>query len=84
MRKIEVTHRDKTGEISRKHGNTQIQTLRRVYGEDFAKGKRSDLKLSDVLQELDHTSLSRLLRDYEAHKLDAIVPVDPWPRKIKK
>jgi hypothetical protein len=28
-------HRDKNGEISRKHGNTLIGTLRKHYGKDF-------------------------------------------------
>ena len=30
-------HRDKNGEISKKHGNTLIGTLRKTYGPHFAK-----------------------------------------------
>ena len=30
-------HRNKDGEISRKHGNTLIRTLRKTYGVTFAK-----------------------------------------------
>ena len=33
-------HRDKNGEISRKHGNALIRTLRKHYGANFAKGCR--------------------------------------------
>jgi hypothetical protein len=29
---IDDRHRDKNGEISRKHGNTLVSTLRRIYG----------------------------------------------------
>jgi hypothetical protein len=29
---IDGRHRDKDGEISKKHGNTQIKTLRKIYG----------------------------------------------------
>jgi len=31
--------RDKNGEISRKHGNTLIRTLRKTYGPGFASGR---------------------------------------------
>jgi hypothetical protein len=78
---LDARHRDKSGAISRKHGSTRIGTLRSVYGSDFARGLRSDAKLSDVLKSLDAPSLSKLLRDYDHNRLDAIVPVDPWPRK---
>lgn len=36
---IDARHGDKTGEISRKHGNTLVSTLRRIYGDTFATGK---------------------------------------------
>jgi hypothetical protein len=45
---IDTRHRGKTGEISRKHGNTLIRTLRKTYGSDFAKGCADDEKLSDM------------------------------------
>jgi hypothetical protein len=35
---IDDRHRDKNGEISRKHGNTLVSTLRRIYGPSFAAG----------------------------------------------
>ena len=31
-------HRDRNGELSKKHGNTLVRTLRKVYGEHFAEG----------------------------------------------
>jgi hypothetical protein len=46
---FDARYRDKDGEISRKHGNTLIGTLRISYGSEFAKGCASDEKLSDVL-----------------------------------
>jgi hypothetical protein len=37
---IDTRHRDKSGEISRKHGNTPIRTLRNTYGPSFSIGRR--------------------------------------------
>ena len=69
MSDLHVRHRDKTGEISRKHGNTLVRTLRRAYGHDFAPGFNDDDKLSDVMEKLDEPSLSQLLRDEESGHL---------------
>ena len=69
---IETRHRDKNGEISRKHGNALIRTLRRTYGPDFAAGCKDDDKLTDVLHKLDETSLSHLIRDYDGGYLEQI------------
>ena len=60
---LDGRHRDKDGEISQKHGNTLVGTLQEKYGADFAKGFRSDAKLSTVLADLDEPSLSRLVKD---------------------
>jgi hypothetical protein len=60
---LDDRHRDKNGEISRKHGNTLISTLRQTYGEDFAAGMPGDSNLSDALHRLDAPSLSKLVRD---------------------
>jgi hypothetical protein len=60
---LDQRHRDKNGEISKKHGNTLISTLRRTYGADFAPGIPGDTKLSDVLHRLDEPSLAKLVRD---------------------
>jgi hypothetical protein len=45
-----------------KHGNTLIGTLRETYGEDFAAGRRADMKLSTLLRENDVDSLSEYRR----------------------
>ena len=67
---LDQRHRDKNGEISRKHGNTLVGTLRRVHGPDFASGFKETEKLSDVLHALDEPSLSKLVRDYQAGTLE--------------
>jgi hypothetical protein len=65
---LDKRHRDKTGEISRKHGNTLVRTLRSQYGAGFAPGFKDTDKLADVLESLDQQSLSQLVNDYEAGK----------------
>jgi hypothetical protein len=64
-------HRNKDSEISRKHGNTLIRTLRRVYGSGFAAWAGDDEKLEDVLATLDEHSLSELVRDHERGELES-------------
>jgi hypothetical protein len=54
--------RDGNGEIRRKNGATRVGTLRKTYGEDFAPGVRSDMKLDTLLDREGVTSLSRLIR----------------------
>ncbi len=63
-------HRDKNGEISRKHGNTLVRTLRKIYGPRFAPGAAETDTLSDVLSTLPDFSLSELVRDHEHGHLD--------------
>jgi hypothetical protein len=58
---LDKRHRDKTGEISRKKSNTLVRTLRKEYGEDFAKGYRADTKLGTVLKKERVESLHDLL-----------------------
>jgi hypothetical protein len=60
---LDGRHRDKNGQIARKHGNTLISTLRQTYGTNFAVASRGDAKLIDVLHELDEPSLTKLVRD---------------------
>jgi hypothetical protein len=69
---IHARHRDKNGEIGRKHGDTSIGTLRKTYGGSFALGCRDDEKLGDILHKIDEHSLSGLLRDHQRGKLDEI------------
>ncbi len=60
---LDGRHRDGSGRIDEKHGNTLVGTLRETYGESFASGFRSDAKLSTVLRETEHDSLSQFLRN---------------------
>jgi hypothetical protein len=66
---LDNRHRNKDGEISGKHGNTLIRTLRKVYGQGFAAGYPETEKLSEVLLTLNETSLSQLRRDHETGHL---------------
>ena len=60
---LDNRHRNHDGEISHKHGNTLIRTLRKIYGQGFAAGYPETEKLSEVLLQLNETSLSQLRRD---------------------
>ena len=55
---LDGRHRDKTGRIERKHGNTKVGSLRKEYGENIAKGRRKDLMLKTLLAETDSASPS--------------------------
>jgi hypothetical protein len=67
---LDNRHRNRDGEISGKHGNTLIRTLRKVYGQNFAAGYPETEKLSEVLLKLNETSLSQLRRDHETGHLE--------------
>jgi hypothetical protein len=67
---LDGRHRDKNGEISRKHGNTLIGTFRKIYGPSFAHGQSDEAKLSDVLAELSEPSLSQLVHDHGSGGLE--------------
>ena len=67
---LDNRHRNKDGEIGDKHGNTLIRTLRKVYGQSFAAGYPETEKLSEVLLQLNETSLSQLRRDHETGHLE--------------
>jgi hypothetical protein len=54
--------RDNDGEIRHKRSDTLVGTLRQSYGDDFAKGYRSDAKLGTVLKSESTTTLSGLLK----------------------
>ena len=60
---IDSRHRDKNGEISKKHGNTLVGTLRKVYGRTFAAGQPDTATLSEVLEYLNETALGQLVHD---------------------
>jgi hypothetical protein len=54
--------RDKNGEIRHKNGATRVGTLRETYGENFAPGVRSDMKLDTLLDRTGASSLSQYLK----------------------
>ncbi len=67
---LDQRHRDRNGEIGRKHGNTLIGTLRKIYGPSFAKGAADSDKLSEVLHRMDDQSLSQLVHHHEGGELE--------------
>jgi hypothetical protein len=67
---LDNRHRNKDGEISHKHGNTLIRTLRKIYGQGFAAGYPETEKLSEVLLQLNETSISQLRRDHKTGHLE--------------
>lgn len=67
---LDNRHRNHDGEISHKHGNTLVGTLRKIYGPGFAAGYPATEKLSEILIQLNETSLSQLRRDHETGHLD--------------
>lgn len=54
--------RDADGEIRHKRSDTEVGTLRKTYGEDFAKGYRRDTHLGTVLDDAGADTLSEYLR----------------------
>jgi hypothetical protein len=63
-RGLDRRHRDKGGRIEKKHGNTRVASLRKEYGESFAKGHRKDMMLKTLLKETGSTSLHEYLRKH--------------------
>jgi hypothetical protein len=58
---LDRRHRNKNGRLARKYGNSYIRTLRVRFGAGFAPDERAELKLIDVLHQLDDRSLGRLI-----------------------
>jgi len=50
-----------SGQIDRKHGSTTVKRLRQTYADSFAKGRRSDLQLVNLLAGEKVSSLRQLL-----------------------
>jgi hypothetical protein len=61
---LDGRHRDTTGRIDKKHGNTRVKALRKTYGEHFAKGRRGDMMLKTLLAETGTESLHAYLRKH--------------------
>jgi hypothetical protein len=56
--------RDNNSEIRHKNGATRVGTLRETYGEGFASGARSDMKLDTLLERTGARSLSELVKKH--------------------
>jgi hypothetical protein len=67
---LDSRHRNSDGAIGTKHGNTQLSTLRAIYGKSFAAGFQDTVTLGEVLPKLNETSLSQLRRDHETGHLN--------------
>ncbi len=63
-RGLDGRHRDKSGKIEKKHGNTKVGSLRKEYGEGFAAGRRKDLMLKNLLKVTGSASLHEYLRHH--------------------
>jgi len=63
-------YRGTYGKICRSYGDTPVETLRKIYGKEFAPGLLDDSKLSDILHRLDELSLGMLIRDHYQRKLE--------------
>lgn len=57
-------HRDANGQIHQKRGDTRVDTLRQIYGDDFLADFRGDAHLSTVLDQTGAESLSRLVKEH--------------------
>jgi hypothetical protein len=62
---LDGRHRDRDGEIHQKMGNTRIDTLRKTYGDDFAAGRRGDMKLENLLKDTGANSLTDFRKNYD-------------------
>ena len=58
---LDGRQRDENGQIREKRGDTLVSTLRKEYGNEFAKGYRSDTKLETVREDTGK-SLSELIK----------------------
>lgn len=59
---LDHRYRDLNGEIRQKNGNTRVDTLRRTYGDDFAKEHSGDMRLDTLLDSSGARSLSEYLK----------------------
>jgi hypothetical protein len=59
---LDARCRDLDGSIREKRGDTLVGTLRAIYGDDVAPGRRADMRLDTLLEEEGAKSLSHLLK----------------------
>lgn len=59
---LDDRYRDEDGRIHKKRGDTEVATLRGIYGQDFAAGYRADMRLDTLLDITGQPSLSAYLQ----------------------
>jgi len=59
---LDDRHRDKSGQTREKNSNTRIDTLREIYGSDFAPELRGDAHLGTLLDRSGCDTLSEYLK----------------------
>jgi hypothetical protein len=59
---LDGRQRDSDGQIRKKRSDTKVATLRKEYGDNFAKGYRGDATLGTVLKRERLESLDQLLK----------------------
>jgi len=59
---LDGRQRDQDGEIRQKRSDTLVGTLRKEYGDNFAKGYRKDAQLGTVMSKEEVDSLHQLLK----------------------
>ena len=60
---LDGRQRDQNGQIRAKNGTRRLDTLRDTYGDDFAPGRRGDMKLDNYLADEGYDSLTQALKD---------------------
>lgn len=68
---LDGRHRDTSGTIHAKRGDTLVRTLRKAYGDDFLPGFRSDATLATVLKRTGADSLADLVKSPDRKKRPA-------------
>jgi hypothetical protein len=64
---LDGRQRDQDGQIHQKRSDTKVETLRREYGSEFAKGFRSDAQLGTV-RDATGKGLHELVADTKLNK----------------
>ena len=62
---IEGQQRDKNDAIAREFGNTEIRTLRNIYGRAFAVGLPEHMRLSELIGRMEDRGLWQVYKHYE-------------------
>jgi hypothetical protein len=56
---------DRNRTIARQYGDTELRTLRNIYGKGFAHDHLNHAKLSELIGRIDQSALSQLHRDFD-------------------